>query len=271
MTSLLVITSASAVFAQAQSVPGANWEMVNYGPNGSNSNPQTQITKDNVQYLETKWIYPYTRPAPALKIGEAFGSNTPPLVVDGVVYISMMDRRVLAIDATTGKLIWNNSFGSNFLDRVKITATYPWISAPNAHVHAMSYYRDKGWIIQSALACHSYAIDAKTGKTAWSMTPEAMCGTNQEWGDPRKGIDGTLGRGFMSAQAHPPVFLGNIMFYPIGGGSGSGGALVLVYSTLTNNGTISSNGGTGGSVGSGGNGGANGTTGNAGIIYQVDL
>ena len=144
-----------------------------------------------------------------------------------------MDRRVLAIDATTGKLIWNNSFGSNFLDRVKITATYPWISAPNAHVHAMSYYRDKGWIIQSALACHSYAIDAKTGKTAWSMTPEVICGTNQEWGDPRKGIDGTLGRGFMSAQAHPPVFLGNIMFYPIGGGSGSGGRAFVTAFDMT--------------------------------------
>ncbi len=71
-----------------------------------------------------------------------------------------------------------------------------------------------------------------------------------------------------------------------GGAAGSGGAVILVYSTLTDTGTISANAGT---VGTGGiaqtgvinNGcastvntgqaGSNGTTGNAGIIYQIDL
>gem|GEM_PF-1609714 len=32
--SMLVMTSISPVYAQAQSVPGANWEYHNYGPNG---------------------------------------------------------------------------------------------------------------------------------------------------------------------------------------------------------------------------------------------
>jgi glucose dehydrogenase len=99
---MLVITSVSPVYAQAQSVPGANWEMVNYGPNGGSYSPQTQITKDNVQYLETKWIYPFTRnPNPGRIGATTVGTTSAALIVDGVVYQSMNDRRVLAIDATT--------------------------------------------------------------------------------------------------------------------------------------------------------------------------
>ncbi|MCS4538385.1 MAG: PQQ-binding-like beta-propeller repeat protein [Thaumarchaeota archaeon] len=223
--SMLLMTSLSAVYAQAQSVPGANWEMVNYGPNGGSSSPQTQITKENVQYLETKWIYPYTRNPNPGKIGTTtVGTTSAPLIVDGVVYVSMNDRRVLAIDATTGKFLWNNSFGSNFFDRAKILATYPWISSVGGHIHAMSYFREKGWLMSSSNSCGTYAIDAKTGKTVWSIGQELMCGTNAEFGEPLKGIIGSLGnQGYVNGHAHPPVFLGNIMFIPIGGGSGNGG------------------------------------------------
>ena len=69
------------------SVLGANWEAVNYSPQGGSYNPQTQITKDNVQYLETKWVYPYTQPSSTGKIGKGFGAYSPVSVVDGVAYV----------------------------------------------------------------------------------------------------------------------------------------------------------------------------------------
>ncbi|MBM3897523.1 MAG: hypothetical protein FJ358_03235 [Thaumarchaeota archaeon] len=88
----------------------------------------------------------------------------------------------------------------------------------------MNYYKEKGWLIQSVQGCYLHAVDAKTGKTVWSMTPELTCGTNAEFGDPLKGIIGSLGnQGFFTGHAHPPAFFGNIMFIPIGGGSGNGG------------------------------------------------
>jgi len=223
--SMLLITSLSAAYAQAQAVLGANWEMVNYGPLGGSYNPQTQITKDNVQYLETKWVFPYQRPTNPLPIGStSVGAGAASLIVDGVVYVSMNDRRILAVDATTGKLVWNTSAPGLINDRTKTLATYPWISSVGGHVHGMSYYKDKGWLIQSVQGCYITAIDAKTGKTAWSMTPDLTCGTNAEFGDPAKGVIGSLGnQGYFSGHAHPPAFLGNIMFVPIGGSSGSGG------------------------------------------------
>ncbi len=45
----------------APTVPTGNWEWINYQPTGGSYSPQTQINKGNIQYLETKWIYPIPR------------------------------------------------------------------------------------------------------------------------------------------------------------------------------------------------------------------
>jgi len=222
---VLLIPAAFLPMAQAQQLQGVNWEFINSAQLGGSYNPQTQITKDNVQHLETKWIYPYVRSPPDAKIGQGFGTGAPVIIVDGTLYVAMNDRRILAIDAATGKLLWNNTYGTVF-DSAKQIATYPWLSRAGAHVHAINYYRDKGWLITNSMgACELYAVDAKTGKTAWTLTTEQICGTNAEFGDPAKRIVGSLGnQGFMSGQgSHPPKFLGNIMFFPVAGGSGSGG------------------------------------------------
>ncbi|HEY4672937.1 MAG TPA: PQQ-binding-like beta-propeller repeat protein [Nitrososphaerales archaeon] len=220
--------------AEAQQAPlGANWEKVNYDGNGGGYNPQTQITKDNVQYLETKWLFPFVRPTTPQALLTGYGSMAPPIVVDGTVIVVLNDRRVLALNAATGKRIWQNDYGNTY-NRTAIIAKYPWLSAPSSHVHAINYYADKGWVIPSVIACYAYAIDVKTGKTAWTMEPELMCGTNQEFGDTARLVPGTAGRGFMSAQAHPPVILGNTMFFPIGGGSGSGGTAFVAGYDISN-------------------------------------
>jgi len=48
------------------------------------------------------------------------------------------------------------------------------------------------------------------------------------------------------------------------GGGGAGGLVILVYKTLTNNGSVTVTGGAGGTIGSGTNGGTNGTAGSSG-------
>lgn len=59
-----------------------------------------------------------------------------------------------------------------------------------------------------------------------------------------------------------------------GGGGGNGGQIVLIYNTITNNGSITANGGTFGTgglgIGTGGNG-ANGTAGQSGNIRQFQI
>ena len=209
----------------APTVPTGNWEWVNYQPTGGSYSPQTQINKDNIQYIETKWIYPIPRAGADSKRAVAYGAITPPLIVDGTVYFSSRDKRVYALDAATGRQIWVNNY-MNTYNPAWHTGNYTggWLNPPGSETHAINYYRDKGLLIPSATACMVYAIDAKTGSTAWVVKPEVLCGTNAEFGEPANGKIGTIGnQGVMGSQANPPVFQGNIMFVAYGGGSGSGG------------------------------------------------
>jgi len=182
------------------------------------------------------------------------GSGAPVIIVDGNVYVLMNDHRILAIDAGTGKLIWNNTYGTTF-DAVGEAAKYPFLQPPLLHGHALNYYRDKGWLIGSSLgSCNLYAVDAKTGITSWVLRTEQICGTVAELGDPTKLVGkipdfpgagaqqpsgfpepGSLGnQGFYSSLGtHPPVFLGNIMFFPVAGASGQGGRSFVTAFDMT--------------------------------------
>ena len=127
----------------APSVVTGNWEFINYQPTGGSYSPQNQINKDNVQYLETKWIYPYTlATASKLGPGPGPGSGAPVTIVDGIAYVVLNDRRILAIDISSGKLIWNNTFGIEF-DGLKVAADFPAVQGPITHVHAINYYHNK--------------------------------------------------------------------------------------------------------------------------------
>ena len=84
-----------------------NWEYINHNKFGTNFNPQTQLNKDNVEHIELKWIYPI--PSAAQMGGGALtnfasvteGTTAPPLVVDGVTFIILNRKTVIATDAET--------------------------------------------------------------------------------------------------------------------------------------------------------------------------
>ncbi|MBM3897983.1 MAG: hypothetical protein FJ358_05615, partial [Thaumarchaeota archaeon] len=220
----------------APSVPTGNWEFINYQPTGGSFSPQNQINKDNVQYLETKWIYPYTTATATTQLAPGNrGSGAPVAIVDGIAYVVLNERRILAIDAATGKLLWNNTYGHQFKAQDEVTK-YPWLQRPLSHVHAINYYRERGWLITSSVgSCNLYAVDAKTGNTAWTLTTERICGTNAEFGDPAKKIAGSLSSGYFSSLGtHPPQFFGNIMFYAVGSASGAGGRAFVTAFDMSN-------------------------------------
>ncbi len=90
-------------------------------PAGCGSRPLTQITPANVGQLQVAWVY-HMRPAttaaaagaaaPAPGRGRGRGgsgfaaSETTPIVVNGVMYLSTPYNRVVALDPTTGKEVW---------------------------------------------------------------------------------------------------------------------------------------------------------------------
>ena len=68
-----------------------------------------QVNKSNVNRLELAWSYPV--PGPSAR----FGST--PLVVDGMIYLRGGENSLVALDAASGKKIWNHSVEGNPTDR----------------------------------------------------------------------------------------------------------------------------------------------------------
>ncbi len=123
----LVTAAAYHPFAQSNAAqsPAASSEWPTYGHDsgGMRFSPVTQITPANVSQLKVAWVYHLKPPAAAVPSGAApvppaqgrggrgrgsgfAPSETTPLVVDGVMYLSSPFGRVIALDPTTGKEVW---------------------------------------------------------------------------------------------------------------------------------------------------------------------
>ena len=123
VTALLVAgTFYGAVDAQskAPAKPSTEWPTYGHDPGGMRFSPLTELTPANVAELKVAWTYhmrpappPGGAPAPPTPAGRGRGrgsgfavSETTPLVIDGVMYITTPYGRVVALDSTTGKEIW---------------------------------------------------------------------------------------------------------------------------------------------------------------------
>jgi quinoprotein glucose dehydrogenase len=107
--------------------PSTEWPTYGHDPGGMRFSPVAQITPANVGQLEAAWVYQLrpTPPAGAPDTAAAAGvgargqgrgrgrggsglaqSETTPLVVNGVMYLTTPYGRVVALDPTTGKEVW---------------------------------------------------------------------------------------------------------------------------------------------------------------------
>ena len=90
----------AAVFAQSNqrgatttAVPPGDWHNINRDSGATRFSPLTQINAGNVGKLTQAWTFP------------GVGGSSVPVVVNGVVYLSA-GRRVVAVDADSGKQVW---------------------------------------------------------------------------------------------------------------------------------------------------------------------
>ena len=88
----------SSVTKQRLSNPeDANWLMYRRTYDGWGYSPLDQITTENVKTLRPAWSY---------STGVREGHQAPPLVNDGVMFVSTPENQILALDAASGDLIW---------------------------------------------------------------------------------------------------------------------------------------------------------------------
>ena len=140
---------------QAHASPGsAGWTTMNADVNSTNYVAQSQISASNVQNLQVAWTLPFPSAVPVSGLnvtGE--GSISPPLVVNGTVYLVTNFLTVYAINGETGQTVWTYAAQLN-------TTGLP-LGPLTGHMHGINYYRGDIWV--SIPDCSAIALDALTG------------------------------------------------------------------------------------------------------------
>jgi quinoprotein glucose dehydrogenase len=86
--------------AQRGTVPPGDWHTINREASANRYSPLTQIDTGNVTRLTQAWTFTMTG-----------GAQSVPLAVNGVMYVSS-GRRVVALDADTGKEVWAHTLAA---------------------------------------------------------------------------------------------------------------------------------------------------------------
>ena len=120
-----------------------------------------EINATNVEHLAVQWVYQSS-------VQGKF--EVSPLVVDGIMYISEINNRAVALDARTGRALWQYQH--------KLPEKVLYCCGPvNRGLAALG---DK--VFMATLDAHVVALDAKTGRLMWDV----------EAADYRKGYAFTL-------------------------------------------------------------------------------
>ncbi len=177
LTILTILSFSTFLPALAHAAPLAvsekDWERVNGNSWAHNNSPQTQINKNNVRDLEVNWIFPIASSSQsawmqALPVGfPADGSTTPPIVKNGIVYITTVGLKTIAIDAKSGKEVWSYQYT---IDIEEIQKRVP-IQVERPHLHGIRYWAGQDALIVPGAACEWKVIDAKTGKEKFTIGP----------------------------------------------------------------------------------------------------
>ena len=132
---------------RAQAEPG-NWLTYNGTYASQRYSRLNQITRENVDDLELKWMLP----------NQVFGAwQSNPIVVDGIMYLTQRPNDVVALDARTGRVFW----------------LYRYTNAANAQVccgannRGVAILDDK--VFMGTLDAHLVALDATNGKPLWDV------------------------------------------------------------------------------------------------------
>lgn len=128
--------------------PG-DWLMLGRTYDEQRFSPLDQINKDNVAQLRMVW----SRGLPA------GAESTIPIVYDGVLYVVSPINSVLALNATTGDLIWE--YEREFVASIRTVASASTSSKSLAIYHDMIFYTSSdGYLV---------ALDARDGSVRWEV------------------------------------------------------------------------------------------------------
>lgn len=127
-----------------------NWLMYRRTYDGWGYSPLEQVTPGNAASLVPVWTF---------STGVAEGHQSPPIVNNGIMFVSTPQNQVLALDAKSGELLW----------RYKRDLPEDLFQLHPTN-RGVGLYEDKVYL--ATLDAHVVALDAKTGKVVWDQTVE---------------------------------------------------------------------------------------------------
>ncbi|MEE6246415.1 MAG: PQQ-binding-like beta-propeller repeat protein [Thermoproteota archaeon] len=181
----------------------------NYDYHATGFNPQEQITKENIDQLEVKWIFPWPESEGVEGLKPRIGSISQVIVVNGIVYGRTEDLTIYAIDANNGELLWEYQPPSRILDLAKAQEELPisinWEPSLSSHAHSFSYFEGK--IYAPWPNCQVYGLNAETGKLEFRLRTTTC-----------ENLEGNVGY-LKGLQSVGPVFDGKnrVLIYGTGG------------------------------------------------------
>jgi quinoprotein glucose dehydrogenase len=149
-----------ATTALTQQATKKNWPMTGGTPGNSHYSSLRQIDRANVSKLKEAWRF---------DTGEEEGLETTPAVVDGVLYGVTPSKKVIALDAATGKLLWK------FDSRVEV-------GAPNRGVTWWTGGKERRLFV--GLRHFLYALDPVDGKPIASFGNDGRIDLRENLGRP---------------------------------------------------------------------------------------
>ena len=164
LASLILLTTAQSSAGENSSVThafdtddapaSADWPVAGGNHRGQHFSTLDQISTETIGRLGLAW---------AEELPVADGISATPIVVDGVIYVSVPFSLVMALDAATGKTLWRYD-----PDVKKAFAKHPhlsWTARSNRGVAVQD-----GRVLVATADCRLIALDADSGELQWSAT-----------------------------------------------------------------------------------------------------
>jgi glucose dehydrogenase len=190
--------AASAAIGADDRVRTVDWQQVRGDQGGMRYSSLAQITRDNVRDLQVAWTYHTGDADPARRTT----IECTPIIVDGVMYVTTVKGKAVAVDAATGREQWVfDPFADPTIAAAIASKVRP--IAANGVNRGVAWWSDprtkRGHIFLGTADGRVISLDAKTG------TPDSTFGTKGVL-DLRTGLDRDLSGLQYGVTSAPAVF-----------------------------------------------------------------
>lgn len=184
----LFVSAGSPAWAAEPALP-ADWPAVGSDPGGTRHSALDQINRDTVGRLAVAWTYKVDDADPARNTT----IECTPVVVDGVLYVTTVRNKAVALDAATGKELWKfDPYGPAYGDY----ADKKWVKSSGGVNRGVGFWSDgkpggQRRVLLGVSDGRLFSLDAKTGKPDPAFTTNGMAGGNDKAGG-HGGVDGCV-------------------------------------------------------------------------------